>query len=1533
MKKLFTLLTVTLMMLCPASMFAAWSYFSNGNVLSAFGEGGYTTGNPLSITLNAPTDLQFNGNYKPATISNTDAWTAAGLTVPTILYDGKTNAPSMLGTYAATISAGGATAEVVYTIKTVIDYKSFFHNGITQGTNYDVVPGVGVTTVPLNNTDSSGVWWDPTENCAVFDGQAYLQIENPLGNVNANTGFTLTIDAYIDSRNNNSTQYWTAKYNAYRTMNGWQRLFDLSDGHEDHCIYLNAGSSSHLGWDLRLGYGSGEVYKANTSGKSYWNQWCTITMVVAPGGYTTLYVNGEVISHSSSADISKIVNVLNSIHNFNICFIGTSIFEAACINTDGFFIGKIRGFQTAEGALMPYYDGSNYHYLLSYETNGGNPITGTFEAAIPNPLPTPTYADASKVFKGWYMDEALTIPVVSGTPLTGNTAIYAKWGYLVSMADGTEDVSHWTLSHNQATEGMTINVDYSGSKRVKNVTIHRDFGSFIEVNNSTNSTTVQNNFNDTSNEPYIVATGNFNANLILTRTEGEVDLNGYANSGWFNVRNNEVGKAIIIRNGSFLDIDGIGGWGTSYHGTVILENITCRHVFTDGMNYIIRGGIYENIHNYKSNGTPGMVTIYGGKFKAFNTDGHNPNGTTDGTYTLYGGMYKFDPRTVTNCTMIIPDGYSVQLNPDLDNRDYPWAVVKNSDPYAQTGVPGIDLTEVAPNQWTFTMPAYNVEVEVTYYSDVFYNVTLADGTIDAANWTISPTTAQEGATIGLNYNGTLKVDEIALYQKNATLLDANNGSSFQDIMNDPAVEHPYVVLTENIPCLPSVYITKQEGTVDLSGYNMCVNLYIQNDVEGKTLTLRNGHVQGGADGDGGCAGSRRGTVVLDNMIIDGTLWCDGHEFYIYNTTIGGDLQNIQFNNYPSKVTIFSGHFNALRHSCGNYTGRGQYVVYGGKFKEDYSSWNICASGYSFQANTDEDAATYPYEVKPIAASPAPAHRPNKAPTDQHIYHLTEVTPNSAWTFNMPAADVEVQIIYGLYGQGIEADPYVIPSLDNWNVLAASVKNGNTYAGKVVRQTADVSGVTNMVGTDSYRFAGTYDGGEHTLSLNINTNDDSSGPFRFVNGATIKDLHVAGELTTSMRYAGGLIGRNYGTTNIINCRNSVNMHTGCTSYQDITCGGFVGLSHGSVNMTGCLFDGSITNTDNDAYCGGFIGWIDGGNTANFTNCLFAPSQVTDNLLQMTYARGGGNRNLYNSYYTQTYNSTAQGKQIHAITGTSEVIVAPANTETYYNVSGIRSYGTGIQYGDVLYGGQGDVISLNLDHNDKAGFVFNNYSANNGTLSESGNPYTLTMVNANTTISAEWIPIFYITANEDPQHAGLYYSTFYHGWADYELPAHVAAYSAVISGQNMNLTKIADASQTIPAHNAVILQSTVSDYILNPSDATPVTIGENALEGTDEDMPRPSNGEYYTLSAQSGEVGFYHYVGDILHAHKAFIHIAPGMMSNTPPALINFVFLGEQVVTGMESMEPSAIGTQKIIENGQLVIIKNGVRYNAQGQIVK
>ena len=399
-----------------------WLYVAEGNVLKAYGVGGYTADSPLTLTLTAPSNLLFDGAYKSATLSGSDAWTAAGLTLPTIYYDGITASPSLLGSHTATITAGGQTATLDFEITADVTYKSFFDftRGILEGTNYDVVSGTGSTVVGLNN-GSAGVWWDSTNKYAVFDGQAYLQIDNPLGNVDATTGFTIAIDVYISSDNNSSGSYYRTT-GVTSSKRGYQRLFDLSDGTTKNYYCLNAGSARHMGCARRYNGGS-SLWLTNSSGKTYYNQWLTYTLVVFPGGYTTIYVDGTPIATESPNTTAT--DVVNNLSTYNYCYMGTSIWEALGSNSDAFFIGKIRGYQTAEGALLPYYNGSSYQYLLTYKTNGGNAINAAFATALPSSLPTPTRTGFT--FSGWYTNEALTTPAVAGAAMTENTFLYAKW--------------------------------------------------------------------------------------------------------------------------------------------------------------------------------------------------------------------------------------------------------------------------------------------------------------------------------------------------------------------------------------------------------------------------------------------------------------------------------------------------------------------------------------------------------------------------------------------------------------------------------------------------------------------------------------------------------------------------------------------------------------------------------------------------------------------------------------------------------------------------------------------------------------------------------------------------------------------------------------------------------------------------------------------------------------------------------------------------------------------------------------------------
>ena len=192
---------------------------------------------------------------------------------------------------------------------------------------------------------------------------------------------------------------------------------------------------------------------------------------------------------------------------------------------------------------------------------------------------------------------------------------------------------------------------------------------------------------------------------------------------------------------------------------------------------------------------------------------------------------------------------------------------------------------------------------------------------------------------------------------------------------------------------------------------------------------------------------------------------------------------------------------------------------------------------------------------------------------------------------------------------------------------------------------------------------------------------------------------------------------------------------------------------------------------------------------------------------------------------------------------------------------------------------------------------------------------------------------IAAKQDPDNAGVYYSTFFDSSRKFTLPAGTEAYVATISGEDMIMNKVVNGGEVLPANTPVILKSNVASLSLTPTDDAAVTISaENALHGVDEATAAPAN--CYVLSGHSTDnsvtgVGFYEFTGTI-PAHKAYLTVSGG--AAYAPKKLRFVFNNEQQTTGIDNAA-EALKSEKRFENGQLVIIKNGVRYNAQGQIVK
>ena len=265
-------------------------------------------------------------------------------------------------------------------------------------------------------------------------------------------------------------------------------------------------------------------------------------------------------------------------------------------------------------------------------------------------------------------------------------------------------------------------------------------------------------------------------------------------------------------------------------------------------------------------------------------------------------------------------------------------------------------------------------------------------------------------------------------------------------------------------------------------------------------------------------------------------------------------------------------------------------------------------------------------------------------------------------------------------EGDENDPYLIYNDGEFDLLAQRVNDGtSTYSGKFFKLMNDIS-VTTMVGLDdATTFQGTFDGNGHTLTVSYNTSAESTAPFRFARNSVIKNLHVDGTITTSAKFAGGIVGRSSGKLNITNCRSSVAINSSVGS--DGTHGGIVARLAGGGNdimIEGCVFDGSFATTNSTINCGGFIGWPVT-DIPTIKNSLMIPSSVDAGMLNNTFTRVNYEPDIDNCYFVAVDNlPTNQGRQAYAHA------TAPANLGSLvHDYGALKAYQNGILFNGTYY----------------------------------------------------------------------------------------------------------------------------------------------------------------------------------------------------------------------------------------------------------
>ena len=274
--------------------------------------------------------------------------------------------------------------------------------------------------------------------------------------------------------------------------------------------------------------------------------------------------------------------------------------------------------------------------------------------------------------------------------------------------------------------------------------------------------------------------------------------------------------------------------------------------------------------------------------------------------------------------------------------------------------------------------------------------------------------------------------------------------------------------------------------------------------------------------------------------------------------------------------------------------------------------------------------------------------------DVNYYYVdSDITGNNADCKGSVSANYEEQ--GGLAnGSGTKEDPYQIANEDDWNLFATKVAN-DLDASAYYKLTGDIKNVTTTVGSVEHPFRGYFDGNGKTLTLNINSTMEKAAPFSVVNSATISNLTIDGIITSTNKFAGGLIGVAYGKSYITDCTNSVEIVSDIDMTinkkdGDATHGGFVGrnMENSTIYFDNCIFNGTIREVDPEnpktIKCAGFVGWRAG--TISYTNCLQAGSIAVKGTTA-TFHRGGNT----NSIFVNTFYLNVSGEEQGTMAGTT------------------------------------------------------------------------------------------------------------------------------------------------------------------------------------------------------------------------------------------------------------------------------------------
>lgn len=387
------------------------------------------------------------------------------------------------------------------------------------------------------------------------------------------------------------------------------------------------------------------------------------------------------------------------------------------------------------------------------------------------------------------------------------------------------------------------------------------------------------------------------------------------------------------------------------------------------------------------------------------------------------------------------------------------------------------------------------------------------------------------------------------------------------------------------------------------------------------------------------------------------------------------------------------------------------------------------------------------------------------------------------------------------------DYYLLGNVSDWKQFANIV---NATPAAKAKMTADIDlgdDQTNIRG-----FGGIFDGQGHTLTINYSSNQYGITPFHDTTGATIKNLHVDGSITStygSESHLSGVIGRSKGTDQIINVWVSVDMTSAGGGWLE--CAAFIGCNNsGNSSISDCLFTGTITTTSG-SYNGCFMGYSDNG-TVTISNCLSTGT--------FTYVGGGNDfRGNHSNCYVKEFPSAYSA----GVTQPTDENLSDGTTTTGLNNGRTGDAAPWGQYGD------SPILKI---------FCADELTAKAGDVD------------------------------------GEYWTTYYNNKSNMVVGAGTTVYKVALGGTTVTPTAIADG--IITKGRAVVLKSTSANVSLSYSeDASTDDYSGNDLLGSESTVDQDGTSSYYVLSKKTAGIGFYKLAeGVSIPAHKAYFKVAAG-----------------------------------------------------------